>query len=123
MALNRICEGKVLTYTNTSGVDILSGAPVLIGATLGVAITDIPNTLSGSVVIEDVYEIRKASGAIAQGAKLYWDADGNPQGSATGNGLSGTGCITTTENGNVYAGRAYHAAGATDATVQIKLNA
>lgn len=118
MALNHTCEGKVLNYTNATGVDIPSGAPVLIGATLGVALTDIPDTLSGPVAIQEVFTVRKASGAIAQGAKLYWDADGNHVG-----GLSLVGALTTTEGGNVYAGRAYEAAGATDGSVLIKLNA
>lgn len=118
MALNRICEGKVLNYTNATGVDIKSGDPVLIGATLGVALTDIPDTLSGAVAIQEVFEVRKATGAIAQGAKLYWDADGNHVG-----GLSLIGALTTTDAGNVYAGRAYAAAGASDGYVKIKLNA
>lgn len=118
MAKNRICDGKILTYTNSTGADILSGSPVLIGALLGVALLDIPDELSGSVAIENVYEIRKATGAITQGAKLYWDADGNPVG-----GPSQTGALTTTADGNTYAGVAFAAAGSTVATVQIKLNA
>lgn len=118
MALNRICDGKVLNYINVTGADILSGAPVLMGATLGVAQTDINDTLSGSVEIEGVYEIRKATGAISQGVKLYWDADGNPV-----VGASQTGALTTTADGNTYAGIAYAAAGSTDPTVKIKLNA
>lgn len=118
MAKNYICEGDRLDYTNATGVDIKSGDPVLIGSTLGVAYTDIPGELTRTVMIEGVYEIRKASGAMAQGAKLYWDADGNHVG-----GLSLIGALTTTDAGNVYAGRAYAAAGASDGYVKIKLNA
>lgn len=118
MAKNRICDGKVLNYPNASGVDIASGSPVLVGKLMGVALTDIVDTLTGSVAIEGVYEIRKITGAITQGADLYWDADGNPVGLA-----SGLGCLTTTSSGNTYAGRAYAGAGSSDATVQIKLNA
>jgi len=118
MALNRICEGKVLNYTNSTGVDIPSGAPVLIGATLGVALTDIPDTLSGPVSIEDVYSLPKDAAIIGQGAKVYFDADGNPVG-----GTAGSGALTATAEGNVYAGKAYAAATGADATVQVKLNA
>lgn len=120
--LNYICPGAVMDHLNESGSAILSGDPVLMGATLGVAATDIADDATGSVVIEEVFEIRKATGAIGQGVKLYWDADGNPAGAVTGNGMSGTGCLTTTANGNTEAGRAYAAAESTDATVQIKLN-
>lgn len=119
---NFICEGDSLNYLNATGVDIKPGDPVLVGETLGVAHGYITDGLEGAVFIEGVFEIRKANGAVSQGVKLYWDADGNPQGAATGNGLSGTGCLTTTANGNVYAGKAYAAAGATDATVQIRLD-
>jgi len=122
MAMNKICKGDRLDYTNSSGVTISSGAPVLVGKVLCVACTTMLNGETGALDTEGVYEIRKANGAISQGVALYWDADGNPQGSATGNGLSGTGCLTTTSSGNTYAGYAFKAAGATDSYVQIKLN-
>lgn len=123
MAMNKVCEGERLNYTNSSGVSITSGSPVLVGKLFGVACTTMLDGESGVLDLEGVYEIRKANGAVTQGADLYWDADGNPQGAVSGNGLSGTGCLTTTDSGNTYAGRAFKAAGATDATVQIKLNA
>lgn len=116
MALNKIAEGKILDYLNESGSTILSGDPVLVGATLGVALCDIADDAIGSVAICEVFEIRKATGAVSQGALLYWDADGNPV-----VGASGIGCLTTTDTANVYAGRAYAAAESADATVQIKL--
>lgn len=123
MALNKVCKGDKLLYANASGVDIASGSPVLVGKIFGVACVDIADGETENLDIEGVYEIRKATGAITQGADLYWDADGNPVGAVTGNGLSGTGCLTTTSSGNTYAGRAYAAAASGDATVQIKLNA
>ncbi len=118
MAKNHVCQGKVLDYANASGVDIASGSPVLVGKLMGVAVEDILDGFSGSVAVEEVFEIRKVTGAITQGADLYWDADGNPVG-----GPSGIGALTTTSSGNTYAGRAYAAATETAATVQIKLNA
>ncbi|MHC1701791.1 MAG: DUF2190 family protein [Humidesulfovibrio sp.] len=116
--LNSICEGDSLNYLNESGATITSGSPVLIGATFGVACGDIADDAEGVLVIEGVYEIRKATGAIGQGALIYWDADGNPLG-----GVSQSGCLTTTDSGNTLAGRAYAAAAETDTTVLIKLNA
>lgn len=123
MANNYVKKGDRLLYTNASGVTIKAGSPVLVGKILGVACVDIADGESENLIVTEVYEIRKANGAISQGVALYWDADGNPQGAVTGNGLSGTGCLTTTSGGNTYAGYAFKAAGATDATVQIKLNA
>lgn len=123
MANNYVKKGDRMLYTNGSGVTITAGSPVLVGKIFGVACVDIPDGESENLIVDEVYEIRKANGVINQGADLYWDADGNPQGSLTGNGLSGTGCLTTTDSGNTYAGRAFKAAGATDTTVEIKLNA
>lgn len=118
MATNHIQPGKTMTYANDSGVDIASGDPVLIGSVLGVALVDIPDGSSGSVDVEEVYTVRKASDDITQGAKLYWDADGNPVG-----GPSGAGCLTTTDTENTYAGVAFEAAGAAASVVAVKLNA
>lgn len=118
MAKNYICEGDRLDYTNATGVDIKSGDPVLIGSTLGVAYTDIPGELTRTVMIEGVYSLPKDAAIISQGAKVYFDADGNPVG-----GTAGSGALTATAEGNVYAGIAYAAAAGADATVQVKLNA
>lgn len=118
MAKNYVCEGDRLDYTNTTGVDIKSGDPVLVGDTLGVAYTDIPNELTRTVMLEGVYVLPKATGVIPQGAKVYYDANGDPVG-----GTAGTGALTSIVTDNVYAGIAYAAAANGDATVQIKLNA
>lgn len=118
MALNHIKPGQTLTYTNSSGVDIESGEPVLVGAVLGVATVDIADGTSGEVAIEEVWSVRKATGAVTQGANLYWDADGNPLGLATG-----IGCLTTTSTDNTLVGIAAAAAAETDTEVEIKLNA
>jgi predicted RecA/RadA family phage recombinase len=84
-----------------------------------VALGDIADDESGELAVAEVFEVRKAAGeALTQGSKLYWDADGNPQG-----GTAGTGCLTATATDNTYAGVAFAAAGATAETVAIKLNA
>ncbi len=72
MAKNFIHEGDVLNYT--AGANIASGQFVLIGAIGGVAIGAIANGATGAVRVKGVFSVPKASGAVTQGAKLYWDA-------------------------------------------------
>ena len=118
MAINKIYKGDRLDWTNATGAAVAAGDPVLVSKTFGVALTDIAADASGVLDLEGVYEIRKAKNeAISQGDNLYWDADGDPQGAA-----SGIGCLTATLSGNVYAGRAFAGALAADTVVQIKLN-
>lgn len=116
MAVNHFQRGKVLTYVNATGVAIAAGAAVVVGARVGVALTDIANGASGELAMEEVFELPKATGAISQGATVYFDADGNPVG-----GTSGAGAMTTTSESNTEAGYAFAAAGNTDATVYVKL--
>jgi predicted RecA/RadA family phage recombinase len=110
MATNHIQLGDVMPWTNSTGADVLSGAPALIGERLGVALGDIADGASGSVAVCEVFTLPKeAALAVAQGATLYWD-DTNK-------------VLTTTATANTLAGFAFAAALAADATVEIKLNA
>jgi len=118
MALNHIQSGKVIDYTNSGSADIVSGRVVVIGTLVGVALVDIAVGKTGSVAIEEVYSLPKVTGAIAQGAKVYWAAAGDPVG-----GVAGSGALTTTASGNTLAGIAAIAAASGDATVALKLNA
>lgn len=106
MATNYVQEGKALYYT--SGADIKSGDFVLIGALGGVAKTDIANSKSGAVHVKGVFSVAKASGAITQGAKLYWNSTNSN--------------LTTTASGNTIVGVAAEAAASGDATVKLLLN-
>jgi predicted RecA/RadA family phage recombinase len=107
MSTNFIQEGKNLDYT-PSGADVKSGDFILLGAIGGVAKTDIADGKTGAVHITGVYSVAKASGAVTQGAKLYWKAaDSN---------------LTTTASGNTIVGVAAEAAASGDATVKILLN-
>ena len=75
MANNFIQRGSVVTWTNSTGSDVASGAVVKMTHTLGVALVDIPNGGSGSVAIEGVFAAPKVSGAeFAVGEALIWDA-------------------------------------------------
>lgn len=117
MATNRVyAEGRKMPYTASAAIE--SGDPVVVGSRVGIAQGDIANGASGILDMGGVYELPKANGAISQGALVYWDPDGNPQG-----GESGAGAIATTSaTGNTLAGYAFAAAGATDETVEVKIN-
>ncbi|WP_082434895.1 DUF2190 family protein [Pedobacter sp. Hv1] len=96
---NKIQVGKILDYTNTTGSAITSGSLVIFGILFGVAVTDIAVGETGSVEMTGVFEFPKASGAITQGAKVYWDATaGNVTTTATSNTAIG-GCAEAAATG------------------------
>lgn len=100
-------SGKVMDYV--AAALIASGAVLVIGVKVGVALTDIPNGATGSVQMAGVFELPKLStDVMAQGALVYWDA-GNSR-------------LTTTVGANVLAGYVFAAAGNGPAVVQIVLN-
>lgn len=106
MAKNFVQEGKALNYT--AGADIVSGDFVLIGTIGGIAKTAIANGKVGAVHVTGIFNVAKATGAITQGAKLYWDNTNK--------------VLTTTASGNTIVGVAAAAAASGDATVAILLN-
>lgn len=109
MATNHFQPGKVLDWTNDTGEDVVSGELVLIGVLAGVALTDIADGAVGAVQVEEVFELPKTeSQAVTAGAVVYKDAS--------------TGLVTTTSSENTRIGVAVQAAGASDATVRVKLN-
>lgn len=107
MAKNYVQHGEVLQHT-ASGTDIVSGQLVVIGAIAGVALADIADGDTGSVQTQGVFTLAKATGAITQGAKVYYS-------SANSN-------ITTTASGNTLVGVAASAQESADTTVNILLN-
>lgn len=107
MATNFVQEGKALNYT-PSGADVASGDLVVIGTIAGIAKTDIADGKTGAVHISGVFSVAKASGAVAQGAKLYWNSSNSN--------------LTTTASGNTLVGVAAEAAASGDANVKILLN-
>lgn len=107
MATNYIQEGKALNYT-PSGADVASGDFLVIGAIGAVAKTDIADGKTGAVHICGVFSVAKASGAVTQGAKLYWNSTNSN--------------LTTTASGNTLVGVAAAAAASGDATVPLLLN-
>ncbi|MDH5525158.1 MAG: DUF2190 family protein [Desulfobulbaceae bacterium] len=109
MAKNHIQPGEAMPWTNSTGVDVLSGDPVLVGNRLFVALGDIADGESGQLATCEVWELAKATaiGDIAQGADVYWDNTAKK--------------ITNVATANTLAGCAW--AGALDAatTIQVKL--
>ena len=98
--------GRWIDYT--ANADIKGGDVVVFPGFIAVACTDISAGDTGSCGVEGVYELPKAAGAIAQGAILYWN----------GTGVTGV----KPASGQGYAGTAWAAAGAGDATVDVRIN-
>lgn len=108
MTTKFVQPGEVIDYT--AGANIASGQVVLMGARIGVALKAIANGETGPVQVTGVFNIAKLStDNMAQGALLYWDNTNSR--------------LTTTASGNTLAGFAAAAAGATTASVNIKINA
>jgi len=107
-------DGDTIDYT--PGSNVTAGDVVVQGDLVGVAKLDIASEALGALAVEGVFDIAKVTGAIAAGAKLYWDADGNPLG-----GTAGTGAATTTAAGNSYMGQVVKAAAETDTVVRVRL--
>jgi predicted RecA/RadA family phage recombinase len=72
---------------------VTSGQGALIGATFGVAVTDLANGVTGAFTVEGAFTLTKATGAStggAQGARAYWNnTNRNVTAVASGNTLIG----------------------------------
>jgi predicted RecA/RadA family phage recombinase len=104
---NFIQKGDTITLTAPTG-GVSSGGGVLVGSLFGIAAGDAAENADVEVLTRGVFELPKATGAIAQGAKVYWN-------NANGN-------VTTTVTGNTLIGAAIAAAASGDATVIVRLN-
>lgn len=103
---NFVQNGKTIAVTLTAA--IVSGAAILVGALVGVAVQsgEIGDTIS--VNLTGVYTLPKAAGALSQGAVLYWDNTAKN--------------VTATASGNTKIGHAWAAALNGDATVDVMLS-
>lgn len=110
-------EGGTVRYKNNGAGVIPSGAVVVIGGLLAVAMTDIPPGEEGACAAEGVHLLPKAAGVgIATGDRVVWDVSA----------LSGAGGFgpssTTTATGDVTGGAiAWAAAASADAAVLVKI--
>ena len=104
---NFVQPGDVVTVIAPSG-GVVSGQGVLVGYLFGVAAFAAAAGASVEIACEGVYTLPKATGALAVGDKLYWDAT--------------AGNLTATSSGNKWVAVAAKAALSADATVNAKLN-
>lgn len=103
---NYIQKGEVLTLVAPAAVS--SGDGLLVGSVFAVALSDAESGADVEAQVCGVFELPKASGAVTQGAKLYWDNTAKD--------------VTTTSTSNTLIGVAVEAAASGDATVIVRLN-
>lgn len=107
MARNHVAPGE--HFLHTAQAAVAAGDGVLMGATLGVSLNSLAAGQAGAVAVQGVWRVPKLAGDnIAQGAICYWD-NGNKR-------------VTLSATGNTVAGRAYTAAAAGTAQVELLLN-
>ena len=99
-------EDCLLDYTPSAAV--AAGDVVVLADLVSVAVRPIAANALGAVAVEGVFSLPKATGAVSQGAIVYWDAT--------------AGNITTTAGSNKRAGKAAAAALSGDATCKVVLN-
>lgn len=109
-------DGDTMDYTPSGA--IIAGEVVLIGTVPCVAPVAIPAGVKGVLAIEGIFKVPQAAEIIAEGAAVYWDADGTP---VTGTG--GTGAATGTATGNNLMGFCVEVTAATDSYVKVALTA
>lgn len=103
---NFIQPGKVVTVT--APYALTSGAGALVGSIFGVAEAPAASGASVNLRRTGVFTLPKATGAITQGAALYWDNTNY--------------VVTTSASGNTKIGAALTAQASGDATVQAILS-
>jgi len=102
-------NGNAIDYTPTA--DTPAGAVIVQGELIGITRTPIAANTLGSLAVEGVFDISKATGtgtAIAAGSNCYWNA--------------ATSQATTTATGNKLIGKSIQAADTDDTTVRVRLS-
>lgn len=103
---NYVRDGDRIPLVAPAG-GVVAGSGYLIGALFCVAVVSASQGVEFTAQILGVVALPKASGAITQGAVLYWD-------NAAKN-------ITTTSAGNTKIGHAAKAQASDDTSVQVRL--
>lgn len=108
-------SSDVIDYTPSGAV--AAGQVVVVGRLVGVSTRAIGANVLGALTIRGVFrDFVKDASDVAAGDALYWDANGDPVG-----GTAGSGALTKTSTGNVFAGIALAAAGTTVGTTTVLL--
>lgn len=107
MATNYVQEGCTVTLTAPDG-GVTSGQAVLIGSLFGVCQYSADAGDPVEVALEGVFDLPKASVAIAEGADVYWNTS--------------TAQITTVGDGDYIVGAATQAAAQFAGTCRVRLN-
>lgn len=105
MIANYQQSGSTIDFINSTSDTIKAGQVVSLTTRIGVAGTEIAASAVGSLHVKGIFSMPKATGAIAIGAAVYYNAS--------------TDKITTTASSAVPAGWAIAAAKSEDATVQV----
>lgn len=106
---NYVQEGESLTLT--APYDVTSGGGALVGATFGVASSDVLSGAEGVFQLEGVYTLTKSTAASsggAQGAKAYW--------------IAATKLVTASASGNTLIGVFTATCADGDASCTVRLN-
>lgn len=102
---NKIRDGRSIDIVPTT--DVEGGSVVVLPGMVAVASTDIPKGALGACEVDGVFELPKGSGAIAQGAAVYW---------------KGGECVPASSDGAVFVGMAWEKAEANANTVCVRIN-
>lgn len=70
MANNYVQNGDVITVTNATGADVVSGEPFVAGATVVVAAVDIADGETGSAHVRGVFSLPMAAVTLAAGDQV-----------------------------------------------------
>lgn len=103
---NFVQPGKVVTLT--APYQVLSGGGLLVGSIFGVACDDAANAAQVEAAVAGVFDLAKASGAVSEGDKIYWDNTNK--------------VVTTVAGSNPLIGIAIQAQQSGDATARVLLN-
>ena len=107
MTTNFQQKGYVVDFTAPAG-GVNSGSPLFVGSLFVVPIANAAEAEVFAGKVMGVFEIAKATGALTEGQKLYWNSTNSN--------------LTTTASGNTLVGVAVAAAASGDATVKVRLD-
>lgn len=104
---NYVQPGNVITLTAPAG-GVKSGDALLVGSLFGVAAYDAAAGEEVETSLVGVYALPKATGALAEGAKVYWDSTAK--------------AVTGTASGNKLIGAVIRAAGSAETLARVRLD-